>query len=370
MNTSIDIVIPSFRLEEKYILPILQLPRPAGVRVRIYLVVDNPAIQPSPAICALVDHENVFLHINPENRGAAITRNTGMEAGSGEWVLFLDDDIIVQEDLLQVYTAAALAQRDEIGFLGLITFPEPVADFTKAIEASGSMDIFRISLDRDAFAWGATANIMVKRSAIGAVRFSTAYPKSGGGEDVDFFINVRQRNDHKNFRSLPAAMVQHPWWNNDKVSYKRPYRYGIGNSWLPRLNPRYAYYDLLNTPETLLVAILLGIVISVVHPACIKNILLLIAGTLAVELIASSVQVFKRRGLTSVKICYYVTALRIAHDAGMLVGILKRGEWWRMGQRFHYDGAINKVYFYRSNTYRIIKWVMYPLLWWMAWRAC
>lgn len=370
MNTSIDIVIPSFRLEEQYILPILQLKRPAGARVRTYLVVDNPAVQPSPAIQALVDNESIFLHINPENRGAAITRNTGMEAGSGDWVLFLDDDIIVQEDLLEVYTAAALAHPSEAGFLGLITFPAPVADFTKAIEASGSMDIFRISLDRTSFAWGATANIMVKRSAIGDVRFSTAYPKSGGGEDVDFFINVRERNDYQNFRSLPTAAVEHPWWNNDKVSYKRPYRYGIGNSWLPKLNPRYAYYDLLNTPETLLLAVIAGAVACVAQLACIKSMLLLVAGILVVELIASSVQVFKRRGFTSLKICYYVTALRIAHDAGMLVGILKRGEWWRMGQRFHYDGAINKIYFYRSNTYRIIKWVSYPLLWWMVWRAC
>ncbi|PUZ24421.1 Glycosyl transferase family 2 [Chitinophaga costaii] len=368
MKTSIDIVIPSFRLEEKYILPILQLQPPADADVKFYLVVDNPAVHPSPAIRALVDNVRVFLHINQRNQGAAITRNAGLEAGAGQWVLFLDDDILVPANLLQTYATAAITQPEEIGFIGLITFPPAQSTFTQAIDASGSMDIFRISLDREAFAWGATANIMVKRSAMGPVRFSTAYPKSGGGEDVDFFINVRQRNDYKDFRSLPLAAVEHPWWNNNRVNYQRPYRYGIGNSWLPKLNPRYAYHDMLDTPETLLVAALVTVVVSIVHPSALGVMLVAMAGIIVIEFIATSVQVWKRKGRVNVQTLYYVMMLRLAHDGGMLAGKLKRGEWWRIGQRFHYDGVINKLYFYRSNTYRTIKWILYPLLAWMVWR--
>ncbi|HEY0271635.1 MAG TPA: glycosyltransferase [Chitinophaga sp.] len=368
MKTSIDVVIPSFRLEEKYILPILQLPLPETATVRFYLVADNPAIVPAPAIRALVDGQRVFLYIHPENRGAAMTRNTGLEAGRGEWVLFLDDDIVVPQHLLQTYARAALQQPGEIGFIGLIHFPPAASAFTKAIQVSGSMDIFSIAGRKPSFAWGATANIMVKRSAIGEVRFSAVYPKSGGGEDMDFFLHVRERNGFRDFRSLPEAAVQHPWWNNDRVNFTRPYRYGKGNSWLGQLNPRYTYYDFLNTPETLLLAVLAGIVLVFVHPLALVPLVVFLAGVMLIEAIASAVQALKRDKRSNMQIMFYVMALRLVHDIGMLQGKLSRGGFHRIGERFHDNGVINKWYFYRTNTYKLVKWVLYPLLGWAVWR--
>lgn len=369
MRTSIDVVIPSFRLEENYIVPILQLEKPQDADVIFYVVVDNPAIQPAPAIQALVDNKQVFLMINAENKGAAITRNTGLEAGRGEWVLFLDDDILVPGDLLKTYASAALQQPAEIGFIGLINFPPAVSAFTKAIQVSGSMDIFGIAAQKGSFAWGATANIMVKRSAIGAIRFSTAYPKSGGGEDVDFFLNVREKNGFKNFLSLPQAAVEHPWWNNDKVNFTRPYRYGKGNSWLGQLNPQYTYYDFFNTPETLFLAAIALVVCAVIKPVLVMPVLCFMTGAVLIEVIASAVQAMKRDKGSNVQIMFYVMALRIVHDTGVLWGKLSRGGFYRIGERFHDNGVINKLYFYRSNTYKLLKWILYPLLIWMIWRG-
>ena len=366
---SIDVVIPSFRLEENYIVPILQLARPADAEIRFYVVVDNPAIVPAPAIKTLIDNEQVFLLINPENKGAAITRNTGLEAGHGDWVLFLDDDILVPDNLLQTYAHAALQQPDEAGFIGLINFPPAQTAFTKAIQVSGSMDIFGIAAKKASFAWGATANIMVKRSVIGDTRFSTAYPKSGGGEDVDFFLNVREKNAYKDFRSLPQAAVQHPWWNNDKVNFTRPYRYGKGNSWLGQLNPQYTYYDFFNTPETLFLALVAAVILVIVKPVWVMPVLLFMAGAVLIEIIASAVQALKRDRHSNVRIMFYVMALRVVHDTGVLRGKLSRFGFHRIGERFHDNGVRNKLYFYRSNTYKMIKWVLYPLLVWLIWRG-
>ena len=193
--------------------------------------------------------------------GAAETRNKGISAGTGDWILFLDDDVVVNKDLLEVYAEAIERYPLEIGFIGLINFPEPASVFTRAIKASGSMDIFSIALRKTSFAWGATANIIVKRNAIGDTKFSEIYPKSGGGEDVDFFLKIRQKNHYQNFRTLPGAVVLHPWWNNEKVDFKRPFRYGKGNSRLGDLNPEYTYYDFLNTPETLLIAFICAVIL-------------------------------------------------------------------------------------------------------------
>ncbi len=210
MGISIDVVIPSFRLIEHYLVPILQLERPAGARVRFYLLSDNPEVAVAPAIAALVNDKDVFLEVNPQNMGAAYTRNRGIDSGIGDWVLFLDDDITVPADLLNIYARAAERSPHATGFIGLVRLPPPGKPFSDAILASGSMDIFSIALHRKDFAWGATANIMVRRSAIGQIRFSEVYPKSGGGEDVDFFLKVRAANDYQNYLTLPEAAVNHP----------------------------------------------------------------------------------------------------------------------------------------------------------------
>ncbi len=362
MKISVDVVIPSFRLEEKYIVPILSLARPANAIITFYIVVDNPTIEYSQAIKSLINNNDIFLIINSENLGAADTRNAGIAAGKGEWILFLDDDIVVEKNLLEVYVNAIIESPQEIGFLGLISFPKPTKDFTRAIEASGSMDIFNIANRKDCFAWGATANAMISRNAAGDIRFSSVYPKSGGGEDVDFFLKIRKENGYKNFKTLPSAVVHHPWWKKEKVDFKRPFRYGKGNSHLGELNPEYAYYDFLNAPEILLVTLAAALISIFIDYSFFIFLLKFISGIILIELIASAVQTFKRFPKANLKVIMFVLALRFVHESGVLAGKISRLKAWRIGERFHDDGKINKLYFYRSNTYRIVKWILYPLL--------
>ena len=52
--------------------------------------------------------------------------------------------------------------------------------------------------------WGTTSNLMVRRSAAGDVRFSAAFPKHGGGEDVDFCLRMAA-NVVRRFRTVPGA---------------------------------------------------------------------------------------------------------------------------------------------------------------------
>ncbi len=362
MKISVDVVIPSFRLDEKYIVPILNLTKPLQALIRFYIVVDNPAIEPGAAIQSLINNKDAFLIINRENLGAAETRNIGMAAGTGDWILFLDDDIVVRENLLEVYVNAIEKDADEIGFLGLINFPEPTRDFTKAIKVSGSMDIFGIASRKSSFAWGATANTMIKRRAANDIKFSKVYPKSGGGEDVDFFLRVRRENKFKNFKTLPAAVVYHPWWNHEKKDFKRPFRYGKGNSHLGELNPHYTYYDFLNTPEALLACIITDIILFFTKSSWLIPMLTFTAGILVIEILASAVQTLKRNSKANLNVLIYVTALRFIYECGVLFGKISAFQFCRIGERFHDDGSINKLFFYRSNTYKIVKWILYPLL--------
>lgn len=362
MKIRIDVIIPSFRLAEKYILPILQLSKPSFSEVKFYLVSDNPGLIPSEALQQRINNQDVLLLQNDANYGAAASRNRGIDAGDGEWILFLDDDIIVADDLLDVYTNAIKKSPNATGFIGLTKFPEPVSSFTKAIWASGSMDIFSIALRKKDFAWGATVNSMVRRSAIGTVRFSEFYPKAGGGEDIDFFLRVRENNNFENLKALPAAVVQHPWWNNGEPDFKRPFRYGRGNSWLGQLNPRYTYRDFLNTPETLLIMGLLIVLLVILKSSLIIPAVWFTVGVLGIEIVANAIQIIKRKRAVGLQIIFYVMMLRLVYETGVLWGKLSRGYVQGIGLRFHDNGVINKKYFYRLNTYKTVKCILYIVL--------
>ncbi|MET3977585.1 glycosyltransferase involved in cell wall biosynthesis [Mucilaginibacter sp. UYP25] len=359
---AIDVVIPSFRLNAVTLLPILNLQTPANAIVKFYLVADNPAVVPHQSIMQLVDNEKIFLTINKVNEGASVTRNIGIEAGQGDWILFLDDDIEVLPDLLFAYSDAALQNPNEIGFIGVVNLPDISTPFAHAVNANGSMSMFAIAKHKQSFAWGVTANFMVSRKAVGNVRFSDIYPKTGGGEDVEFFIRIRELHNFKNYKCINSADVTHPWWNNGQPDFKRFYRYGKGISHLPERNPRYSSYSFLNTVETLFVALLILGIAMVIDPQnrYLRLFPQFILLTIALEyLVSLRIAVKNKQGFIPL-VALYVMALRLNSEAGVLFETLLRFRLAGLGERFHFDGRTKKSHF-SLNTNKIIKLVFYLL---------
>ncbi|WP_345954536.1 glycosyltransferase [Mucilaginibacter sp. PAMB04168] len=360
MPISIDVIIPSFRLTPATLLPILKLGRPADTLIHFFLIADNPTLVPDAGIAALVDNETVSLIINENNLGASATRNRGIEAGKGDWILFLDDDIEVNPDLLLTYATAAQQQSHEIGFIGLVTMPPAPTAFARAVYANGSMAIFGAAQHNEYFAWGASANIMVKRSALGDVRFSSAYPKTGGGEEVEFFLRIRAQNGFANYRCLPHAQAEHPWWNNGRADYTRFYRYGIGNSYLAQRNPAYRWYDFLNTPETLFCIVVAVFVVHFFYRPVVNYGLFFIAISLFAEYITNIMRVRRNNKRLSFGTAFNVMRLRLVYEWGTLIGNLKRFRLAGLGERFSYDGS-TKARHFRLNRYKIVKLAIYTL---------
>ena len=354
MAVSIDVVIPSYRLSPDALLPILQLKRPKDTLVKFYLVADNPDVKPATAIMTLVNAQGVDLLINNKNIGASATRNKGMAAGQGEWILFLDDDIAVPHNLLEVYADAIQQWPGEIGFIGVVDMPAPPTPFTKAVEANGSMGIFTVAKQKPSFAWGATANMMVKREAVGDVLFSDDYPKTGGGEEVEFFLRVRARNNFQNYRSLPGAAVIHPWWNDGRDDYLRFFRYGKGNSFLAQRNHLYSWRDLFNTSETLLLSVIIWLF------TFFTPLLYFMLATVIIEYLVTVLRVKRSTQHINFPLSLDVTLLRNVYEAGILWGNLSRGRVKGIGERFNYEGGIKKQHF-RLNRFKIIKLILYVI---------
>lgn len=100
-------------------------------------------------------------------------------------------------DILHVYGRAIVENGGQdvvaCGFIGKTAFPPPVTSLQRAILLSDLTFMYGISDHVARPAWGVTANIVVRVASARTERrwdtmFGESFPKTGGGEDVDFCI--------------------------------------------------------------------------------------------------------------------------------------------------------------------------------------
>jgi GT2 family glycosyltransferase len=256
---TLDIVIPSFRVDIEVLQKILQLEIPSSMERRVIVVLDNPEIIIPDDCKKLEEREDVSILINQKNIGAGGSRNRGIEHSTADWILFLDDDIHPEDNLLHVY-GGIIGNHDYSapGYAGITRFPQPTNTFTKGFVCSGLLHFFDLPEHRDDVTWSATSNILFNRKAIGEHRFGDQFPKAGGGEDIDFCFQI-QKSFGARFQSAPEAIVHHPWWSDSKRRYRRAFRWGFSDTMLPSIYKEHSWRDIPNTVETLCVFLLLSI---------------------------------------------------------------------------------------------------------------
>ena len=325
---SIDVVIPSYNFNEKLIDRIKQIQIPKDVIVKYFVVIDNPILK-------LPEHEieGITLIKNDENKGAHISRNVGIEAGNGEWILFLDDDIEPEPDLIMTYHDV-IKENDAPGYIGKTSFPDPCNRFTQAVMDSDILTFFPLAETRPSMWWGVTANMMINRKAMGDIRFDKRFPKAGGGEDIDLCLRICKRTD-KEFLTAPEAMVSHGWWNRGKFGLKRFGRWAYGDSRLTILHPEWKYYNFPNVAES----VLLGFIGSMLAYYLEYGELWWLLGVPFIIISAEIFSEFLRLGLSkrwSLINSALVVAIRGTNDTGRLLGNLSRWRIHGIFERFDY----------------------------------
>ena len=361
MAVSIDIVIPSFRLNEKYLLPILQLQKPVGFDINFYLISDNPAIAVPSAIDALKNREDLHIIINEKNLGFSVTRNKGIDAGQGDWILLLDDDITPDPDLLHAYARAILSHPDALGFVGVTNFPPVVNEVTKALEINGVSTHFQMALREKELYWSATANIMLNRALLGKSRFSLILTKST--EDMELLFRNAFENDLKKYTAVPDAVVTHPWWGDGAVQTRRMFNYGEGAGEASKLYPLklYTYYDFTNTTETLLILLLMALVFILLHIP-LTWIIILIAAQLIAEFLTNYYKAIKIGHTANVAVAWQMLWHKNVMEAGHLWSVIKSGRINAFALRI--DGSFRKAHpqSFRLNRWKIIKLSLFVII--------
>ena len=151
--------------------------------------------------------------------GASASRNRGIKESAAEYILFLDDDVIPEDDILFEYGDQLKLYIDKkepiLGLLGLVRFPRD--DKISALHAGVLMSYLTFSFEIAGSniypepAWGVTANILFRK--IPNMSFDTRYAKTGGGEDVDFALRLSKETGGLKLKCCPSAKVTHLFWS-------------------------------------------------------------------------------------------------------------------------------------------------------------
>lgn len=318
---SIDVVICSFRLQSKYLIPVIQMEVPADTTVRYLIIADDPTKEVPAELAPYIDNKKVLLFRNAENLGASGSRNVGIDNATADWILFLDDDVMPSERLMISYADAIRQNPTAPGFIGEVVYPAPVNAFTKGLRASGILALFSFIKTNTRMKWAPTANIMARCSAIGNLRFDSAFPKAGSGEDIDFCLRI-YKGTKQELPCISDAQVYHDWWNNGKRDYKRVMRWSAGTSILFKRHPEYAYYSFPNLIEILLVGIpFIGALSFYFHT--IMPLLFFCVGAICGEVFVEFVRLLIAKGLRMSMAALEVVMLRAASDITVLKNQLK-----------------------------------------------
>ena len=279
----LDVVIPSYRIELQYLQDICSIQVPSYMRTTFIIIIDNPShlvklidpsenISPSKAASLLERRlvessgtdNNVRVRCNNENMGASASRNRGIKESAAEYILFLDDDVIPDKELLCKHgkELKGYIGREEpiLGLVGFVRFPRDtnMSVLHAGVFMSYLIFIFEIAGNNmySEPAWGVTANILFK--TFPGMSFDTRYAKTGGGEDVDFALRTSQENGNLKLKCCPSAQVTHLFWSGGLYNLcKHFFNWAIGDSALfNRFEDSLVYPSYPNFVETWFILVL------------------------------------------------------------------------------------------------------------------
>ncbi|KAG2341695.1 glycosyltransferase family 2 protein [Suillus weaverae] len=370
---TLDIVIPSYRVLLPFLDVILALKESPTCETMFIIIIDNPH---SPKITELeakyAHRPDIRIRVNESNLGASASRNRGMKESAADWILFLDDDVTPQDDILIEAEKAIRLNPQAAGFIGNTYFPVASTIFTNAVHLAGVTHFWDIAAkmpqNESDMPWGVTANLIARRVQDG-VEFDLQFPKTGGGEDIDFCRKKRDfsvAHGGEGFYPAPRVVATHPWWSDGQRSYWRFYMWSKGDGGLIKLYPNLTYLDhspnsaelfLISTASTVLGSftylftrsfVVFNISMSLALATVIANIVHdmyrhLWRDTNRTKALRSSL-----RGLGWAVAVAESALIRMASEGGRLIGLLERGEIMLVGHRFDWftgragDGPMNE----------------------------
>lgn len=247
---TIDIAIPMYRINTEFIKYVMNIPyNKTDTDVRVSVCIDKGRQQ-------ITDNEweqlrnleleetRLRIRVNEDNIGASATRTRLLNDNHSEYMLFLDDDVIPDKEIIIEYVKAIKENPYANGFVGMSRLPYDNRLWTDAIHLNSTFfwHISEFAKEHNLnVPWGVTANLMIKWKP--EYKFDNNFPKTGGGEDIDLCIQMGAR-----FVPVPEAKILHPWRDTPFRMFTRMFQWAAGDGYLNVKYPEYTYWYCGNFP--------------------------------------------------------------------------------------------------------------------------
>ncbi len=158
---------------------------PAGESVEVIVADDSPDGRVARLVAGCSVPE--VVRVLPVGAGnVATARNACLDAARGDWLIFVDDDETVEVDWLEGHLSAA-RDFDADAVFGPVHPRYPEGTPAWFVAADPLFQDWRWQEDGRRVPHGRTGNTLVRRAAVGDLRFDRSFGRSGG-EDHDFFL--------------------------------------------------------------------------------------------------------------------------------------------------------------------------------------
>lgn len=251
---TIDIAIPMYRISTDFIEHVLSIPYDKSTTdVRVSVCIDKGREhilhREWEQLRQLeLEETRLRIRVNEVNIGASATRTRLLNDNHSEYMLFLDDDVIPDKEIVNAYVKTIREHPKANGFVGMSRLPYDDRLWTDAIHLNSTFfwHISEFAKEHDlSVPWGVTANLMIKWAP--TYEFDIHFPKTGGGEDIDLCIQMGAR-----FVPVPEAKVLHPWRETPVRMFTRMFEWAAGDGYLNVKYPEYTYWYCGNFPTYLL----------------------------------------------------------------------------------------------------------------------
>jgi GT2 family glycosyltransferase len=192
------------------------------------VVVDDGS--PEPVALDPSAHRFALKLLRQGNAGPAAARNLGVENAAAELVLFLNDDAVPRDDLLELHLAAHSASTAPVAVLGAFPFTreslrEP---FTRLLSESSLLFDFASLRHGELHGWTFfwTCNISLRRSLLAeAGGFDAATFREAIVEDVELGYRLEKMGVRVLYRADAVCEHEHPLTVDDY--FRRAVRLGV-----------------------------------------------------------------------------------------------------------------------------------------------
>lgn len=159
------------------------------------IVVDDGSPDDTQVVLSGFADERLKVIRHAGNRGVAAARNTGLDAATGAWVLFGEDDCRMPREYATVLRAEALRHGADIVGAPWLHITGTDTDAAEAATRAPRVDSFPMDAV-SAFPRSAIttpflpARVLMSRRVFEQLRFDEGYPVNAYREETDFFIQA------------------------------------------------------------------------------------------------------------------------------------------------------------------------------------